>query len=89
MTASAWRCRRTSTRASAIRADSHQGTLWQRNHQAPLWRGSLLPLGREAAPKRRTASQSSGSELPRHKSRLQSCPQKPATQTPCSNLQIQ
>ncbi|MGF6331467.1 hypothetical protein ABH909_004345 [Pseudomonas sp. BS3782 TE3695] len=36
-----------------------------------LWRGSLLPLGREAAPlitkKRGTASQSNGSKLPRHK----------------------
>ncbi|AWM94448.1 hypothetical protein DJ564_28550 [Pseudomonas sp. 31-12] len=30
-----------------------------------LWRGSLLPLGRAAAP-RRTAAQPSGSKLPRH-----------------------
>ncbi|TPG72649.1 hypothetical protein EAH78_28815 [Pseudomonas arsenicoxydans] len=42
-----------------------------------MWRGSLLPLGCEAAPRRltrhtaqagyATASQSSGSKLPRHK----------------------
>ncbi|AXP07014.1 hypothetical protein DZG01_30225 [Pseudomonas fluorescens] len=33
-----------------------------------LWRGSLLPLGREAAPKKAmSASHSSGSKLPRHK----------------------
>ncbi|QBQ14195.1 hypothetical protein DCC84_32560 [Pseudomonas sp. SXM-1] len=31
-----------------------------------LWRGSLLPLGREAAPKDGPAAQSSGSKLPRH-----------------------
>ncbi|MBA1379383.1 hypothetical protein FHK92_16470 [Pseudomonas brassicacearum subsp. neoaurantiaca] len=39
----------------------------------PLWRGSLLPLGREAAPidsrllTQASASQPSGSKLPRHK----------------------
>nr|POA12030.1 hypothetical protein C1892_23175 [Pseudomonas sp. MPBD7-1] len=33
------------------------------------WRGSLLPLGREAAPKA-SASQPSGSKLPRHPSTL-------------------
>src|SRR5690606_37332385 len=36
----------------------------------PLWRGSLLPLGREAAQlipeKKGTAVQSNGSKLPRH-----------------------
>ncbi|KAB0496260.1 hypothetical protein EIY72_11505 [Pseudomonas vancouverensis] len=36
-----------------------------------LWRGSLLPLGREAAPllseDNGTAAQSSGSKLPRHR----------------------
>ncbi|PMZ73148.1 hypothetical protein C1X65_18510 [Pseudomonas sp. FW305-70] len=31
-----------------------------------LWRGSLLPLGCAAPPKRGTAAQSSGSKLPRH-----------------------
>ncbi|RQO50634.1 hypothetical protein DBR46_22555 [Pseudomonas sp. KBW05] len=31
-----------------------------------LWRGSLLPLGREAAPKSGSATHSSGSKLPRH-----------------------
>ncbi|AUO49560.1 hypothetical protein C1C98_31010 [Pseudomonas ogarae] len=40
------------------------------------WRGSLLPLGGEAAPKRpahsyrKTAAQPSGSKLPRHGLRL-------------------
>ncbi len=34
---------------------------------ARLWRGSLLPPGREAAPKKGTAAQSSGSKLPRHR----------------------
>ncbi|PMU11085.1 hypothetical protein C1Y11_09095 [Pseudomonas sp. FW305-20] len=37
-----------------------------------LWRGSLLPLGCEAAPslseKKGTATQSSGSKPPRHRS---------------------
>ncbi|OAB50295.1 hypothetical protein APS14_10980 [Pseudomonas thivervalensis] len=34
-----------------------------------LWRGSLLPLGRAAAPKKAmSAAHSSGSKLPRHKS---------------------
>ncbi|PMV90332.1 hypothetical protein C1X35_01815 [Pseudomonas sp. FW306-1C-G01A] len=50
------------------------------SQQDPLWRGSLLPLGCEAAPKRlaerdsqimpdglTAASRSSGSKLPRHK----------------------
>ncbi|RXE50177.1 hypothetical protein B4O85_25105 [Pseudomonas azotoformans] len=32
-----------------------------------LWRGSLLPLGCEAPPKTASASQPSGSKLPRHK----------------------
>ncbi|MVV49976.1 hypothetical protein EJA72_17280 [Pseudomonas sp. PB120] len=32
-----------------------------------LWRGSLLPLGSEAAPKNGPAAQSSGSKLPRHR----------------------
>nr|POA13501.1 hypothetical protein C1892_15605 [Pseudomonas sp. MPBD7-1] len=32
-----------------------------------MWRGSLLPLGREAAPRNGTAAQSSGSKLPRHR----------------------
>ncbi|TFY90407.1 hypothetical protein DYL61_20975 [Pseudomonas nabeulensis] len=31
-----------------------------------LWRGSLLPLGCEAPPKAASASQPSGSKLPRH-----------------------
>ncbi|OZO04673.1 hypothetical protein B7453_10335 [Pseudomonas sp. IB20] len=31
-----------------------------------LWRGSLLPLGRKAAPKSGTAAQPSGSKLPHH-----------------------
>ncbi|TPG78545.1 hypothetical protein EAH78_13385 [Pseudomonas arsenicoxydans] len=42
-----------------------------RGYFAVLWRGSLLPLGREAAPiftqKEGPAAQSSGSKLPRHK----------------------
>ncbi|RKS28204.1 hypothetical protein BJ917_1074 [Pseudomonas sp. WPR_5_2] len=36
-----------------------------------LWRGSLLPLGRAAAPKKKPATQSSGSKLPRHKVQCQ------------------
>ncbi|PMZ19539.1 hypothetical protein C1X93_17245 [Pseudomonas sp. GW456-11-11-14-LB1] len=32
-----------------------------------LWRGGLLPLGREAALKMGTATQSSGSKLPHHR----------------------
>ncbi|MSU96613.1 hypothetical protein EB795_22240 [Pseudomonas mandelii] len=53
----------------------------------PLWRGSLLPLGREATPKPSivvfqihrddritTAAQPSGSKLPHHKGRLNSSP---------------
>ncbi len=32
-----------------------------------LWRGSLLPLGSEAAPTIGPAAQSSGSKLPRHR----------------------
>ncbi|NTZ97609.1 hypothetical protein FCH79_20320 [Pseudomonas koreensis] len=50
-------------------ARSHRNTthpMWERSH---LWRGSLLPLGREAAPKNGTATQSSGSKLPRHRVR--------------------
>jgi len=35
-------------------------------HRKSLWRGSLLPLGREAAPNFGPAAQSSGSGLPRH-----------------------
>ncbi|RAI68250.1 hypothetical protein DOZ80_17805 [Pseudomonas fluorescens] len=31
-----------------------------------MWRGSLLPPGREAAPKNASASQPIGSKLPRH-----------------------
>ncbi|TPG76690.1 hypothetical protein EAH78_16135 [Pseudomonas arsenicoxydans] len=55
-------------------------------HHRSLWRGSLLPLDREAVPIQAphsvrqnpsagfaTASQPSGSKLPRHKSQLQHC----------------
>ncbi|MVV49380.1 hypothetical protein EJA72_14200 [Pseudomonas sp. PB120] len=40
----------------------------EKPEQIELWRGSLLPLGCEAAPKAGTAAQSSGSKLPRHRS---------------------
>ncbi|PMX88264.1 hypothetical protein C1X47_06530 [Pseudomonas sp. MPR-R2A2] len=36
-------------------------------HTGILWRGSLLPLGCEAAPKSTAATQPDGSEPPRHK----------------------
>ncbi|QBZ92892.1 hypothetical protein EPZ47_25755 [Pseudomonas viciae] len=47
---------------------------------APLWRGSLLPLGRAGAPgcsnrkKLGAAAQPSGSKLPRHNFYLQNLP---------------
>ncbi|OPG72832.1 hypothetical protein B1219_09330 [Pseudomonas ogarae] len=50
---------------------------WKPGLTKHLWRGSLLPLGGEAAPKNSAltkklgpAAQSSGSKLPRHKSPL-------------------
>src|SRR5689334_14545808 len=40
---------------------------WVERAMSNLWRGSLLPLGCEAAPENGPAAQSSGSKLPRHR----------------------
>jgi len=52
-----WMCKRSPTIQGHA---SHLGVTLN------LWRGSLLPLGCEAAPKDGTATQFNGSKLPRH-----------------------